>query len=322
MKWLAAGLLAVALVPAAARTDEAARSWLARMNEAVGTETYRGEFTVESGRNRERLAILHRAHAGRVNERLVALSGSRRELVRDGEEVTAYLPDQRIAVIERRAGRGALLGTLPQFGPDVEKSYELALGERVPSLLGGQAQLVSVRPRDVYRFGFRLWIDERTAMPVRTEMVDSQGTVREAVVFTRLELRPQIADAEFQPSVDPREFRWIKQGLDPGDKPEGWRAAWMPPGFRLSVSAAQLQVGSQQPVTHLVYTDGLASVSVFIQQPAKGQAPRSGTGQMGAAAAVSTVVQGWQVTAVGEVPAATLQQIAGGMQPAGRKPPP
>lgn len=323
MRVAAAGLLAVALSPAVVHADEVARGWLARMSEAVATQTYRGEFTVDSARGRERLSILHRARDGRANERLVVLSGSRREMVRDGEEVTAYLPDQRLAVIERRTGRGALLGTLPQFGSDVEKHYEVALGERTPSLLGGQAQLVTVRPRDSFRFGYCLWIDEKTAMPVRTEMVDSRGGVFETVAFTRLETGVEIADGEFQPSLDPRAFRWIKQAQDPDDPPADWRAARVPPGFRLSVSKAQVLAGSPQPVTHLVYTDGLASVSVFIQAPAKGQMPRVGTGRMGAASAFSTMVQGYQVTAVGEVPPATLQLIAAGMQPAaGARPAP
>ena len=319
MRGLAAGLLAVALLPFAAHADEMARAWLQRMGESVSTRTYEGEFLVESARGREQLRILHRARDGRVLERLVATSGSRREVIRDGDEVVAYLPDQRVAVIERRSGPTALLGNLPRFGPDVEQHYELSLGERTPSVLGGQARLLSVRPRDGYRFGFRIWIDERTAMPMRTEMVDSNGRVFESMAFTRLEMPGEIPDAEFEPAVDPRDFRWIKQGQTPGRPQPGWRAVRMPPGFRLSLATAQVMPGAAQPVTHLVYTDGVASISVFIQEPPRDKPARTSSGTIGAASAFSTVVSGWQVTAVGEVPPETLRLVAAGMQQDGRQ---
>jgi len=319
MRVLAAGLLAVALLPFAAHADDEARAWFQRMTESVTTRTYEGEILVESARGREQLRILHSVNDGRLRERLVATSGSGREVVRDGDEVTAYLPDQRVAVIERRSGPAVLLGNLPKFGPDVEQHYELSLGERLPGALGGQSRLLSVRPRDAYRFGFRIWIDEHTTMPMRTEMVDAGGRVFESTAFTRLQLRRAIPDAEFQPAVDPRGFRWIKQGQAPGPAQPGWRALRMPPGFRLSVATAHVMPGAAQPVTHLVYTDGVASVSVFIQEPPRDKPVRTGSGSIGAASAYSTVVSGWQVTAVGEVPPETLRLIAAGMKPDARQ---
>jgi sigma-E factor negative regulatory protein RseB len=100
------------------------------------------------------------------------------------------------------------------------------------------------------------------------------------------------------------------------DETPVWRAAQVPPGFRLSVSGMQAVAGAGAPVSHLVYSDGLASVSVFIQAPAPGQPPVQRSGRSGVASAFSTVVDGHQVTAVGEVPPRTLKFIATGLRPA------
>jgi sigma-E factor negative regulatory protein RseB len=181
----------------------------------------------------------------------------------------------------------------------------------------GPAAVVVVRPRDGYRFGYRLWIDEATHMPVRSELSDPANRVIERVRFTRLELDDAIADEAFEPDLDRAKLRWVRQAQQAADAVPAWRAARMPPGFRLSVSGLQAMAGSSAPVSHLVFSDGLASVSVFIEMPAPGRAPVTGSGRSGVASAFSTVVQGHQVTVIGEVPPATLKYIATGLTPAG-----
>ncbi|MGB5132433.1 MAG: MucB/RseB C-terminal domain-containing protein [Steroidobacteraceae bacterium] len=311
-----ASIVMLVALPAAA--DEG-QEWLDRMAGALAGTSYAGEFVCESAGRAERLRIVHRVRDGAVAERLVSLSGNGRELIRDGDEVVVYLPDQKLAIIERRPVGSDLMGALPQFGGEFRPWYEVSYVGHETALLG-PAAVVVVRPRDGYRFGYRLWIDEATHMPVRSELSDAANRVIERVRFTRLEFDDAIADAAFEPDLDRSKLRWVRQAAQTTGIAPAWRAAQMPPGFRLSVSGLQAMAGASAPVSHLVFSDGLASVSVFIETPAPGAVPVTGSGRSGVASAFSTVVQGHQVTAVGEVPPDTLKYIATGITPAAPAP--
>ena len=311
VRLLAGGLL---LLTGTALAD-GAEQWLGRMSQALASTSYSGEFVCESAGRSEKLRILHRVRDGQVSERLVSLSGRGRELVRMDDEVVVYLPDQKLAIIERQSGRGQLLGVLSRFSGPGNPWYEVREIGRESALLG-PATVVVVRPADSYRFGYRIWIDVATGMPVRSELHDPAGRVIERLVFTSLTVGAEIADADFEPGIDRSQLRWVRQSPQGQGAPPAWRAAQMPPGFRLSANGLQAIAGTRGPVSHLVYTDGLASVSVFIHAPAPGTVPVVGSGHAGAASAFSTVVQGHQVTAVGEVPPDTLRFIATGLKPA------
>lgn len=310
-------LLGLAALPAFA---ESGQEWLARMGAALNNSSYVGEFVCESAERTERLAVTHRVRDGVVSERLVSLAGAGRELVRENDEVIAYLPDQKLAIIERRSGRSDLMGALPQFEGRMASWYRVdSVGHETLEDFG-PAAVVTVRPLDGYRFGYRLWIDLDTHMPVRSDLSDGSGRVIERLRFTRLRMDDDIPDSAFEPAVDRRKLRWVRQSPQSDDIAPAWRATQVPPGFRLSMSGMQSVAGSGGPVNHLVYSDGLASVSVFVQQPTAGKAPAQGTTRSGVASAFTTVVEGHQVTAVGEVPPRTLKFIATSIRPAGLAP--
>jgi sigma-E factor negative regulatory protein RseB len=214
--------------------------------------------------------------------------------------------------------------------------------------------VISVTPKDQFRFGYRLWLDEKTAMPLKTQLCDARGNVLEQIVFARLDMPDTIPDAELAPAVHTEGMRWVH--LNPRELASvdlaAFRASALPPGFRLTVSGAQMLGGASLPATHLVYSDGLATVSVFVEaapevkatpdsKPAPdgnaasdgnaapeatggdaradaAQAPMEGLARVGVGFVYSTMVEGHQVTAVGEVPAQTVEFIAHAVKPAAR----
>jgi sigma-E factor negative regulatory protein RseB len=307
--WLAAG-------PVIADSGE---EWLKRMGDALSNASYVGEFITESTGRTERLSIVHRVRDGVVSERLVSLSGNGRELVRENDEVIVYLPDQKLAIIERRAGRSDLMGSLPQFSGELSTWYKVDYVGREATIFGPTA-VVAVRPLDGYRFGYRLWIDLDSHMPVRSDLSDAAGRVVERLQFTKLAFDRNIPDSAFEPSLDRSKLRWVRQTPQTDDAAPVWRAAKVPPGFRLSVNGMQAVAGTTAPVNHMVYSDGLATVSVFIHAPTPGKAPIQGSGRSGVASAFSTVVDGHQVTVIGEVPPRTLKYIATRLRPASAAP--
>jgi sigma-E factor negative regulatory protein RseB len=217
------------------------------------------------------------------------------------------------------------LGSLPQFGAESSQFYRI---EALPTarVLDRPVRVIAVNPKDQYRFGYRLWLDEKTAMPLKTQLCDSRGNILEQILFARLDMPDNIADSELTPAVRTDGLRLVRQG-PPRDSATqsalaAFRASELPPGFHLTVEGAQTLGGATEPASHLVYSDGLATVSVFVEARGSGKVdsssaaspgndpPLQGLARVGSGFAFSTVVQGHQVTAVGEVPAQTVEIIA------------
>ena len=288
--------------------------WLQKMNRALATRNYDGTFFHLSDGRVETMRIVHRVQAGRVTERLMSLDGSGREFVRNNDELTCYLPDQHTILVEPRQDRGPFLGSLPQFGADVDQFYLIEAAANA-HVLGRAARVIYVTPKDQFRFGYHLWLDEQTAMPLKTQLCDSHGQVIEQILFARLDMPESIADHDLSPAVRTEGMRWVRQGPSQDSAAailSRYRASELPPGFHLTVSGAQTLGGATVPATHLVYSDGLATVSVFVEAEAdaKPEPPMQGLARVGSGFAFSTVIQGHQVTAVGEVPAQTVEFIA------------
>src|SRR6202789_1636956 len=319
------GALLTAL-PQRSRGADDPREWLQKMSQALATRNYDGTFFHLSEGRIETMRIVHRVRAGRVTERLQSLDGSGREFVRNNDELTCYLPDQHTVLVEPRPDHGPFLGSLPQFGADVSDFYRI---ESLPAahILGRAARVIAVTPKDQFRFGYRLWLDEKTAMPLKTQLCDATGQVIEQIFFARLDMPDSIPDSDLAPTVNTEGMRWVRQGASADNASAAlaaYRASQLPPGFRLTVQGAQTIGGATAPASLFVYSYCLAPVSVFIEQSSsdsgatsaldsQGQAPEApmqGLARVGSGYAFSTVVQGHQVTAVGEVPAQTVEFIA------------
>ncbi len=322
LAWVAcAGVVAVGhAAPAHARPSVAANAdahaLLHRMNEALAQRNYIGTLRHDRNGRSETLRIIHRVRDGEVAERIVPLDGSRREFIRRGRELFCFLPDHGIVLVERRPRAGGMLSTLPQLDARSGQAYELQAVKRVRQQ-GRIAHLVSLVPRDGFRYGYRVWIDDRTAMPIKTELRDAGGQVIEETSFTELTLPANIPDSAFQPSVSTANLRWYRSAPVPvvaAARPPSpvWVASQLPPGFRLTQSSRQNLPGAEGEVEHLVFSDGFASVSVFIGSPAPPpvRVPGVGTGLTGGSTTYVTRVEGRPLTVVGEVPLRTARFIA------------
>ncbi len=305
--WVFGGAVALAGQPA---------QWLERMNHALTTLDYEGTFAHWVGGRVQMLRIIHRLKNGVVSERLVSLDGSGREFIRTGSDLTCYLPDKREVLVEHIPSKRSLIGTIPILNKQTQRFYALHEGaqERIDQHL---TRLITVMPRDHYRYGYRLWID-RAGMPLKIQLWDARdgGRVIEQIVFATLKIDRNIPDSAFQPHLSTAGYRWLRTQSPPPQKNSGlvWHALWLPPGFHMATHVAQSMPGALGPVEHLVYTDGLASVSVFVARPAHAHThthpPAVEWAHMGASYVFSTFVDGHRVTAVGEAPARTVRSIA------------
>ena len=193
-------------------------------------------------------------------------------------------------------------------------------------------RVITVAPKDEFRYGYRLWIDESTAMPLKTQLCDGRGKVIEQIVFASLTLSSRIPDSAFKPDVSTDGFQWLRNESLPGKEPPEnaslvWNALKLPPGFKMAARSAQVMPGSTDPVSHLVFSDGLASVSVFVEMESKttqegpdGEEVAEESSRVGSSSVYSTVMGGRKVTAVGEVPPATVRSIASSFSSQGTAP--
>lgn len=300
------------------------RSWLARTDEALATRNYRGVFVHEHAGETETLRVVQRVGPEGLSERLQSMDGSGREFIRRGNQLLCYLPDRHMVLVERSAGTGLLFGGLPSLTAALAGEYVVTQLART-RVSGRTARVIGIEPRDQLRYGYRVWIDEATAMPLRMQLRDTQGHILEQIVFTDLMLPAHISAAELAPSVDAHNYRWVQQDVPTtaGTEAPGlaiaWQASALPPGFRLTASARQMLPGGA--AEHLVFTDGLASVSVFVQARRSNGGPalassHDDTASLGTSSAYSTAIQGYRITVVGEVPPETVRQIAQAMRTA------
>jgi sigma-E factor negative regulatory protein RseB len=323
-------VLLVALLgagPARSAPDDPA-AWLERMAVALEQVSYSGTLVEVYGSGASVVRVVHRYDGGVATERLTAVDDVGREIIHRGSEVTAILPDRRQVLVDRRddpagtAGAGPISGRFAALAVPAAH-YRLAArpgGE----LLGRSTRLIDVRPLDALRYGYRLWLDEATAVPLKVEVVGTDGVVLEQVVFAEIHLGEPIAPAAVEPSVTTEGFAVRREPARPRAAPGSdtagadWAAARLPPGFALRATRAKSDGAGEASLVQLVYSDGVASVSVFVEPDATAVAAGAGEGaasRVGADSVYSRLGDGWRITAMGEVPPQTAEMIALAVRP-------
>ena len=288
-----------------------AQDWLARMSHAVEELSYQGTFVHMQGGTAETLHITHLNDDGRVSERILALDGIAREIIRYEDEVQCILPDRQAVLLEERRDVSPLVSALPNYSDELRRHYEFTLHETA-RIVERQTQIVSIKPKDGFRYGYMLWLDQDTAMPLKSQLMDEQGNILEQILFTQLQISDSIPRSALEPTINTEGFTMLRPPAVANQTEENLqlRASNLPEGFKLSAATHRPIAGSEYPVEHLVYSDGLATVSVFIEDPKSKPEVVAGHARVGSANAFSLKLNGRQVTAVGEVPRRTVESIA------------
>jgi sigma-E factor negative regulatory protein RseB len=310
--------------PGADAADDA-HAWLTRMSEAARTLNFTGTFVYQHDNQLDSMRIVHKLRDGRAHERLVSLTGVAREVVRDEREVRCYLPDQNSVVVEHRKADGRRFpAILPPSARELERSYRITLGKQ-GRVADRRAQAVRIEPKDGYRYGYHLWADRDTGLLLKASLIDEQQRVVEQFLFTEITIGGEIPDSELEPRNPAKDYVWYRSnGLESGkeiDSPKAWSAGQLPEGFALTMHVTRKVPTRRLPVEHMVFSDGLAVVSVFVERLGERGADAAdpsgieGLTEIGAVHALGRVVGDHQVTVVGEVPAQTVELIAAGIEP-------
>lgn len=284
------------------------------MSKASRELNYDGIFVYRLGNQIDTMRIIHKSGGDGVYERLISLTGHAREVIRDKDQVRCFYPENKAVVVEK-SRLGELISThLPNPIQSVSEFYvfEIAGEDRIAGL---DAWIVNIRPIDKYRYGYQLWIDKESRLLLKSELKNQLGVTLEQIMFAQLDILEDIDDALLQPAVSGKDFTWyynVKNvSLEVNNSDKQWKVTWMPAGFTMSEHAKESMMTSQMPVEHLIYTDGLAMVSIFVeklnQQPS---VTNAGPSNFGGVNAYATHADGYQITAVGEVPKTTVKLMA------------
>ncbi|MDX1374402.1 MAG: MucB/RseB C-terminal domain-containing protein [Burkholderiales bacterium] len=285
------------------------RVWLHRIYEATHSLSYTGTFVYQHDRRSETSRVTRRSSAQGDVERLEVLDGEPREIVRSKEGVRCYLPQARTLKVDRHGVSRRFPTMLPEQVTELLKHYTVQVGA-IDRVAGRSCQTVALQPKDRFRYGYELCADVSTGMLLRSITLNETNAPVEQFTFTQLEVgdvRPEAVE----PQHTTRTWRIEEASVRPADlAAEGWRVDADLPGFEKIVEVVRV-LREREPVGQLVYSDGLAAVSVFIE-PARGRhdATRRGAAAVGGINIFVREVDDHIVTVVGEAPAASGRRIA------------
>lgn len=318
-------LVASAVLAGPALGADDARGWLERMGQALETLNYEGTLIQLQGTDVAVMRIVHRVENGVQTERITALDDVGREIIRQEQEVIFILPDEQAVMVGARGEKAVGMSPLRQQlgGVRFDDLYYKLTAASAGKLLGRTTHLVTIQPADTYRFGYRVWLDQATGMPLKVQIADSDGEVVEQLRFSDISLPERIPASALQSSAKLDSYTWQRppaasgSGPSPAEKQGNWRAVALPPGFSLRAVRSEQAEEDTDALEQLVYSDGVASVSVFVESGVAAAERGEGPSRMGAANAYTTDLGVYMITAVGEVPLSTVKAIARAIRPTG-----
>lgn len=312
---LIAVVVALSLAGVASAQEGAPGEWLDRMARAVKTTSYEGTVIRIRDDKVEALKVVHVVTDGVVREKVIVQEGDGLEIIRNGNEVQWILPHKQSVMVEKWNDQSALFSSLPSGDIRFGSEYDVAVPSENERVAGRKAVVVAIRPHDGYRFGHRIWLDSATGFPLQTKLIAQDGKVIEQIRFADIELGEEIHASLLDPSMNTENFRWFtkpaREVTKDADSP--WKSDDLPSGFRVVSTHEETLSGRDAVVTHILFSDGLANVSVFIEPVSDRKIARQSS--VGSSNSFSVETGGFRVTAVGEVPAATVEKIATSMRP-------
>jgi len=305
------------------------RAWLLRIHEAASHRNFQGTFVVSGGGAVSSARIAHFCEGPNQFERSEALDGQARHVYRHNDVVTTLWPASKTATVEQRD----LLAQFPallQAGDDRIADFYDVRPQGADRVAGRDVNVLLVKPRDAYRYGYRLWADQASGLLLRADVLGERNEVLESSAFSdvTINVKPQ-PDTVLLPMKKLDGYRVVRPLLTPTKlEAEGWAMRQTAPGFRQvscvkrpmdgaaegKVDAAASKPEGRPQVLQTIFSDGLTYVSLFIEPFDPQRHTRSMLASVGPTQTLMQQQGDWWVTVVGDVPPATLRMFAKGLE--------
>lgn len=304
--------------PAGTPPSRSLSEWLTRIHAASRQRAYTGTLVVSSASTMSAARIWHICDGTQQMERVDTLTGAPRSTIRHNNDVITFVPEEKVALVDRRES----LGVFPELQhiPNSSLPDFYSVRESKPERVAGYpADVIDLVPRDSLRFGYRIWSEKSTGLVVKLQTLGEQGAVLEQVAFSELQLHAPVRMDKLKRQMgDTKGYVVQRQTLRKTTaEAEGWRLKEAVPGFQAMSCHTRDADASAVPGAapmQWVFSDGLASVSLFVEP----FDPQRHSGEKitvtGATHALTRRIGAYWVTALGEVPPLTLRKFANAME--------
>lgn len=327
------GFLTLAVAPAAFADNQAA-DWLAKMSDASRYSTYQGVVIYRGNDVLDTFRVTHRNVDGNELERVTSLNGETRDILKENDKVICLFPNDRRMSVSRPTPKGLFPSLTPEHLKQVSQLYQFNdLG--TARVAGRICHGIAVTPRDKFRYGYEIWADAQTSVPLKVNMIGQNGVTLEQMMFTEVDFPAVIPDVAFQmpmggnrptlqanaaPPSPPLAPVALSPPLAAPAAPPSVTAAWvldqLPPGFRVTLREVRELPDNRGSVEHLLVSDGLTVISVFSAERPNPSKALNGVSKIGAVNAYGRMVGTFHITVVGEAPPETVKMIGDGLKQA------
>ncbi len=305
-------LLSVLSVSSIAADD----AWLMLQKTAYAARelNYQGVFVYQNGKQTRSVQITHMNNAGQEMTRNLVLDTSLqanqpREVYSQGKDILIVHPKNEKIVIEKRRGQNLFPAMLPTDLQALKTSYNTRV-LATEMIAGRGAQVIELTANDAYRYSYKIWADAEFGLLLKMTLLDSKKQTLEQIEFTQLSMLNSRDANWFQPKIDVKKDYVTEDVSAVNHVDTNWIVAELPTGY-VKVDHVTLNLpGKTAPVDQMIFSDGIASVSLFIEPISKGIRPKMGHMLIGSTNICANVIDSYQITVVGEVPEATVMQIA------------
>jgi sigma-E factor negative regulatory protein RseB len=302
---------------ASAREPELnAQQLLVKMNQAMDVLNYQGTVVFLKNGKLEPMNYVHAAEKGVQQERLLSLNSPLREIVRDAGKVRCLFKESQQMILDHRPFEHSFLVDVPRNLDEMGAIYQFEIvGEENVAMM--PTYVVAIQPKDSARYPRKVWIEKHQFLPLKVALYDNSGAPLEQVVFTGIEVKDAIpfVDVKFLDDAHPTQH--IHQSQPELSELANFFVSELPKGFREVFFTRKPMHNTEQPVDHLLLSDGFASVSIYMENKSTGM--QSGLQSVGAVNSYSRTIDNYQLTVMGEVPAETVEFIAEGIKLRGLK---
>ena len=300
-------------------TPITAKQILQKMVRAMELSDYQGTVIFLKNDKLEAMKYFHTSSNNKEEERLVSLNSPMREIIRNSDEVTCLFKLTQQVIVDHRPYEHSFIVDVPKNLDELDASYEFeVVGEEDVAMI--PTYVVAIQPKDEFRYIRKIWVSKGQFLPMKAEVYNISGVVLEQVAFTEIQVKKQATATA--PSQQPIGVSLSAQGSDEAKNQTpsqaGFEVTAMPRGFKQIFFARKPLHKSEQPVDHLLLSDGFASVSVYMEtkkvdMPSNSDLPEV-IHSVGAVNSISRELANSQLTVLGEVPATTVKFIAAGIK--------
>jgi sigma-E factor negative regulatory protein RseB len=272
---------------------------------------FTGIFVLQKGDHFETCRITHHGGGSQELEKIERMDGNPLEITRVNDDILVYIPEDKLV----KSKAGVQERSFPSLTEDqlttVGQNYDVYVGN-VDRIAGRFATHITLLPKDKLRYRHELWIDQKTGLQIKAQMFTDRNELVEQIMFTEISVGNHVTEDMTRSIYEDEALAWrmdrgARSQLRNAAAKRLWAVSKPPPGFK-QVMELQRKVGATGSRVQLVYSDGFAAVSVFIDSR-RNNGFRAGLGREGSLNVYRRVLDDQFVTVLGDVPANTVKQI-------------